>query len=87
MFALHSSHALSARLLLLVEDNLDHAELVHKAVASLGTPWTLMHCKTGSQALDLIERADFDFSLGVIDLGLPDLGGAGRDQGLAQTFQ
>lgn len=72
--------------MLLVEDNPEHADLMRKAVALLNRAWNLVHCETGTQALELIAQNDFDFSLAVVDLGLPDMGGLDVVRTLRKRF-
>ncbi len=66
---------LSSPLLLLVEEDLAHAQLLSKTVQSLGPTWDVVHCRNGSDALDQIEKPDRDFHLAIVDLKLPDIGG------------
>lgn len=61
--------------LLLVEDEPIHAQNLTEAVASLEPPWDVIHCTTGSDALDHIEKPSHAFELAIVDLGLPDIGG------------
>lgn len=61
--------------LLLVEDEPIHAQHLQEAVALLDPPWDVIHCATGSDALDQIEKLRHAFELAIVDLGLPDIGG------------
>ena len=69
------SHPPAPPKLLLVEDDASHAEFLMEAIHQLEAPWSVTHCNSGSEAMDLIERPGSQFELAVVDLGLPDLGG------------
>lgn len=62
-------------LLLLVEEEAAHAQLLREAVQLTHPSWDVIHCKTGSDALDHIENPAHDFALAIVDLKLPDIGG------------
>lgn len=66
---------ISNPLLLLVEDEPVHAQHLQQALALLDPPWDVIHCTTGSDALDQIEKRSHTFELAIVDMGLPDIGG------------
>jgi DNA-binding NarL/FixJ family response regulator len=73
------AHSLRSRLnhplLLLVEEELAHAQLLKETVQLINPSWDVVHCRTGSDALDHIEKPGNDFALAIVDLKLPDIGG------------
>lgn len=59
------------RRVLLVDDNVDAAEMLGELLGLLGHEVTIAH--DGQAALELGERGPFDIAL--VDLGLPDMSG------------
>lgn len=60
---------------LLVEDDPAFARQLQNSVYLLADAWSINVCTFGADALDLIKRPQSHFSLALIDLGLPDIGG------------
>lgn len=60
---------------LLVEDNPLFEDLVYEAVRRIAIRQEVTACRTGSEALDVIDRLELDFDVVLVDLGLPDMSG------------
>jgi two-component system, response regulator len=64
------------RLVLLIDDNDDHAELVRRALHLSGRPHELVRLEDGEQALDFLRGARrTECALILLDLRLPRIGG------------
>ncbi len=63
--------------IVLVEDDLGHARLIHKNLQRVGVLNRITHLTSGEQALDHIRRnaRDHETSVVVLDLNLPDIDG------------
>jgi len=69
-----------ARMVLLVEDNDDHAELVRRALRQSGHPHNLLRLEDGQEALSFLlgtgqHKSRGDCALILLDLRLPRVGG------------
>ena len=63
--------------ILLVEDNLDDAELTERALRKLEIPVEIKVARDGQEALDLLLNPDIDLpTLVILDLKLPKISGA-----------
>lgn len=81
------THTLSlAGPLLVVEDDTTHAQLMLLAASALAPGWPVMHCATGSQALDWLAQPHVSVGLALVDLGLPDVGGLEVVRALRRRF-
>lgn len=66
---------LSRRRILIVEDNNVFVRQISKAVAQVNAGYQISVCRTGSEALRLVQDAGEHFDLALVDLGLPDISG------------
>lgn len=71
----HQKPFLSQRRILIVEDNNVFAGQIAKAVGRVNAGYQISLCRTGKQALDLVQDAGEHFDLALVDLGLPDISG------------
>lgn len=60
---------------LLVEDDPVFLSQMKSALTDLESDWQLFACQNAQQAIDIIESADIEINLALVDLGLPDLDG------------
>lgn len=61
--------------ILVVEDDLEFAQQIAKALKGALEPWSVHQCYTAAQALALLQQPKFFLDLALVDLGLPDLNG------------
>jgi DNA-binding NarL/FixJ family response regulator len=77
----------AARNVLLVEDNPLFQQSIRLAVQKAGLTGQILACATGSEAMELLEKAQTRLDVALVDIGLPDMSGIDVIYAIRRRFE